>query len=156
MQPEALFDELESETARRRLACCNLKGSMVKSRDDFGRDAYASASGDTSFWKRNPQQLEATLACMLCKGGGRMHRLRQYEADRLRECMAWLNENNPHVRVLFAHFERFKRGRWRSSGADKHLDRKTPSLSSSIRRSCLAFGAAFICLNKQLAKHCSG
>ena len=79
----------------------------MESRDNCGRAAYASSSGDTAFRRRNPYQLQSTLAFMVSKSGGAQYRLRQYEVAWLRECLALLNDNNPHVRVLFAIYERF-------------------------------------------------
>ena len=94
--PEAPFRQLQSEPARAALACGNLHSSMVEGQDERGRAAYACSVGDTAIWRRQPHQLQSTLAFMLCRDEGRLYRVPAAEFDDVRKCQLWLRENNPH------------------------------------------------------------
>ena len=97
--PEAPFDALRSEEARAAIACCNLDSSMGDSQDQRGRPAYACSVGDTDIWRRQPLQLQTTLAFMLAKDEGRLFRVKAADLEDVRKCLLWLREN-PHVRLL--------------------------------------------------------
>ena len=105
--PEAPLRKLQSEPARAALACCNLDSSMVEGQDERGRAAYACVVGDTAIWRRQPHQLQSTLAFMLCKDEGRLYRVPAAEFDDVHKCQTWLRANNPHVRLLMTNLERF-------------------------------------------------
>ena len=80
---------------------------MVEGQDERGRAAYACAVGDTAIWRRQPHQLQATLAFMLCKDEGRLYRVASAEFEDVRKCQLWLRQHNPHVRLLMTNLERF-------------------------------------------------
>ena len=105
--PEAPFREVQSEPGRAALACCNLHSSMVEGQDERGRAAYACSVGDTAIWRRQPQQLQSTLAFMLGKDEGRLYRVPTAEFEVVQKCQLWLRANNPHVRSLMTNLERF-------------------------------------------------
>ena len=105
--PEAPFQALRSEEARTALACCNLDSSMVDSQDQRGRPAYACSVGDTAIWRRQPLQLQTTLAFMLAKDEGRLFRVKAADFADVRKCLVLSRQNNPHVRLLMTNFERF-------------------------------------------------
>ena len=86
--PAAPFRHLTSEPARAALACCNLHSSMVEGQDERGRAAYACAVGDTAIWRRQPHQLQATLAFMLSKDESRLYRAPSAEFEDVRKCAA--------------------------------------------------------------------
>ena len=105
--PEAPFQALRSEEARAALACCNLDSSMVDSKDLRGRSACACSVGDTAIWRRQPRQLETTLAFMLARDEGRLFRVKTADFEDVRSCLLWLRQKNPHVRLLMTNLERF-------------------------------------------------
>jgi hypothetical protein len=105
--PEAPFQSLRSEEARAALACCNLDSSMQDCHDQRGRPAYACSVGDTAIWRRQPLQLQTTLAFMLAKDEGRLFRVKAADFADVRECLLWSCQNNPHVRLLMTNLERF-------------------------------------------------
>ena len=98
--PEAPFQALRSEEARAALTCCNLDSSMLDSQDQRGRPAYACSGGDTAIWRRQPLQLQTTLAFMLAKDEGRLFRITAADFKDVRKCLLWLRQKNPHVRLL--------------------------------------------------------
>ena len=104
--PEAPFQSLRSEEARAALACCNLDSSMQDCHDQRGRPAYACSVGDTAIWRRQPLQLQTTLAFMLAKDEGRLFRVKAADFADVRECLLWSRQNNPHVRLLMTNLER--------------------------------------------------
>ena len=61
---------------------------MVETQDHKGRPAYANSTGDTAIWRRQPRQLQSTLAFMLGKNEGRMFRLKASEVEDVRACQA--------------------------------------------------------------------
>ena len=87
--PEAPFRQLQSEPARAALACCNLNSSMVEGQDERGRASHACSVGDTAIWRRQPHQLQSTLAFMLCRDEGRLYRVPVAEFDDVRKCQLW-------------------------------------------------------------------
>ena len=99
---EAPFHTLRSEEARAAFACCNLDSSMQDSQDQRGRPAYACFVGDTAIWRRQPLQLQTTLAFMLAKDDGRLFRVKATDFDNVRKCLLWLRAKNVHVRLLMA------------------------------------------------------
>ena len=115
--PEAPFRHLTSEPARAALACCNLHSSMVEGQDERGRATYACVVGDTAIWRRQPHQLQATLAFMLCKDEGRLYRVPSAEFEDVRKCQLWLRQHNPHVRLLMTNLELFGQLLWAHSDA---------------------------------------
>ncbi len=80
---------------------------MVETEDQRGRAAYANSTGDTAIWRRQPRQLQSTLAFMLGKNEGRLFRLRAAEVEDVRSCQVWLRKHNPHVQLLLTNAERF-------------------------------------------------
>ena len=105
--PEIPFHELRSEDSKGHLSCCNLQSSMKTQQDERGRSAYACSAGETSFWKRQPNQLSSTLAFMLGRDEGKFFHLRAAELEPLKGCLRWLRENNPHLRLFWSNAERF-------------------------------------------------
>ena len=54
---------------------------MVDSQDQRGRPAYACTGGDTAIWRRQPLQLQTTLAFMLAKDEGRPFRVKAADSQ---------------------------------------------------------------------------
>ena len=63
--------------------------------------------GDTAIWRRQPHQLQSTLAFMLGRDEGRLYKVPSWEHEDVKKCLRWLKEKNPHVRVLMTNMERF-------------------------------------------------
>ena len=80
---------------------------MVEGQDEHRRVAYACAVGDTAIWRRQPHQLQSTLAFMLGRDEGRVFKVPSWEHEDVKKCLRWLKENNPHVRLLTTNTERF-------------------------------------------------
>ena len=105
--PEAPFSNLVSESARGHLSCCNLQSSMREQQAERGRAAYSCSAGEMVFSRRQPSQLSSTMAFILGKDEGQFCRVRASELAGLRECLAWLHEKNPHVKLMWTNAERF-------------------------------------------------
>ena len=80
---------------------------MVEGQDERGRATYACSVGHTAIWRRQPQQLQSTLAFMLGKDEGRLYRVPAAEFEDAQKCLLWLRANNPHIRLLMTNSERF-------------------------------------------------
>ena len=80
---------------------------MVDSQDQRGRPAYARSVGDTAIWRRQPLQLQTTLAFMLAKNEGRPSRVKAKQFEDVRKCLLRLRAKNVHVRLLMANLKRF-------------------------------------------------
>ena len=105
--PEAPFSKLVTESAKGHLSCCNLQSSMQEHQDSRGRAAYSCSAGETIFSRRQAQQLSSTMAFMLGRDEGQFCRVRASELEPLRECLVWLRESNPHLKLQFTNAERF-------------------------------------------------
>ena len=60
---------------------------MLESKDLRGRSAYACSVGDTAIWRRQPRQLETTLAFMLARDEGRLFRVKTADFEDVRSCL---------------------------------------------------------------------
>ena len=80
---------------------------MVEGQDEERRAAYSCSVGDTAIWRRQPHQLQSTLAFMLGRDEGRLFKVPSWEQKDVKKCLQWLKENNPHVRLLMTNAERF-------------------------------------------------
>ena len=79
----------------------------MDSQNQRGRPAYACAVGDTAIWRRQPLQLQTTLAVMLAKDESRLFRVKATDVEDVRKCLLWLRAKNVHVRLLMTNLERF-------------------------------------------------
>ena len=59
---------------------------MVDSQDQRGRHAYACSVGDTAIWRRQPLQLQTTLAFMLAKNEGRLFHVKATDFEDVPKC----------------------------------------------------------------------
>ena len=73
---------------------------MVDSQDQRGRPAYACSVGDTAIWRRQPLQLQTTLAFTLAKDEGRLFQVKARDFEDVRKCLLWLCAKNVHVCLL--------------------------------------------------------
>ena len=105
--PHSPLRQLETADARGRLALGKLISSMEDAVTGSGQHAYAYTEGETSFVRRNPQKIAATLAFVLGKDEGEWLKLKPDEAACLKECLWFLREHNPHFRQFLTVWEAY-------------------------------------------------